>query len=43
MGMHESRRVTDQNTLIWSRDGLVFRIEGPLENEAAVEVALALQ
>ena len=41
--IYESRRVTDQNTLIWSRDGLVFRIEGPLEVEAAVEVAQSLQ
>jgi hypothetical protein len=41
--IYESRRVTDQNTLIWSRDGLVFRIEGPLEMDAAVGVALSLQ
>jgi len=32
--IYESRRITDQNTLIWSRDGFVFRIEGPLEKEA---------
>ncbi len=41
--IYESRRVTDQNTLIWSRGGLVFRIEGSLEMEAAVEVAQSLQ
>ncbi len=41
--IYESRRVTDQNTLIWSHRGLVFRIEGPLEREAAVELALSLQ
>jgi len=41
--IYESRRVTDQNTLIWSRGGLVFRIEGPLEMEAAVEIAQSLE
>ncbi|HET9475955.1 MAG TPA: hypothetical protein VFP63_00550 [Dehalococcoidia bacterium] len=41
--IYESRRVTDQNTLIWSRDGFVFRIEGPLEKEAALEIAKSLR
>ena len=41
--IYESRRITDQNTLIWSRDGFVFRIEGPLEKEAAVEIAESLR
>jgi len=41
--IYESRRITDQNTLIWSRDGFVFRIEGPLEKEAAVELAESLR
>ena len=41
--IYESRRVTDQNTLIWSRDGFVFRIEGPLEKDVAVEIAESLR
>jgi len=41
--VYESRRVTDQNTLIWSRDGFVFRIEGPLEKEDAVAIAASLR
>ncbi len=41
--VYESRRVTAQNTLIWSRDGFVFRIEGPLEKDSAVEIAESLQ
>ena len=41
--VYESRRVTDQNTLIWSRDGFVFRIEGPLEKEEAVAIAESLR
>ncbi|HET8943685.1 MAG TPA: hypothetical protein VFO59_02805 [Dehalococcoidia bacterium] len=41
--IYQSRRVTDQNTLIWSRDGFVFRIEGPLEKEAAIEIARSLR
>jgi len=41
--IYESRRITDQNTLIWSRDGFVFRIEGPLEKEDAVAIAESLR
>ena len=41
--IYESRRITDQNTLIWSRAGFVFRIEGPLEKDEAVEIARSLQ
>ena len=41
--VYESRRVTDQNTLIWSRDGFVYRIEGPLEKEDAVAIAESLR
>lgn len=41
--VYESRRVTEANTLIWSRGGFVFRIEGPLEKDEAVEIARSLQ
>jgi hypothetical protein len=41
--LYQSQRVTDENTLIWERDGFVFRIEGPLEKEAAVDVAGSLR
>jgi hypothetical protein len=41
--IHQSQRVTDQNTLIWSRGGFVFRIEGPLEKDEAVEIARSLR
>lgn len=41
--IYESRRATDQNTLLWERDGFVFRIEGPLEKGAAVELAQSLR
>lgn len=41
--VYESRRVTGQNTLIWSREGLVYRIEGPLEKDAAIEIARSLR
>ncbi len=40
---YQSQRATDQNTLIWARDGFVFRIEGPLEKDAAVEIAKGLR
>ncbi len=41
--IYQSRRVTDQNTLIWSQGEFVFRIEGPLEKDEAVEVAKSLK
>ena len=41
--IYQSRRVTDQNTLIWSRDGFVFRIEGPLDKDRAIEIAGSLR
>jgi hypothetical protein len=41
--IYESQRVTDQNTLIWEREGFVFRIEGPLEKDKAVEIARSLR
>jgi hypothetical protein len=40
---YQSQRATDQNTLIWARDGHVFRIEGPLEKGPAVEIAKGLR
>ena len=41
--VYESRRITDQNTLIWARGGFVFRIEGPLQKEVAVAIAESLR
>lgn len=41
--IYESRRITDQNTLIWEQDGFVYRIEGPLDKDRAVEIARSLQ
>ncbi|HSP55628.1 MAG TPA: hypothetical protein VLS25_08570 [Dehalococcoidia bacterium] len=40
---YQSQRATDQNTLIWAREGHVFRIEGPVEEGAAVEIAEGLR
>ena len=40
---YQSQRATDQNTLIWARDRFGFRIEGPLEKDAAVEIAKGLR
>lgn len=34
-----SERVTDANALIWEQDGYVYRIEGDLEKEQAIEIA----
>lgn len=39
----ESVRATDVNTLLWSRSGFVYRIEGPLTREEAIAVALSLR
>ena len=41
--IRESRRATDANTLIWSEDGFVFRVEGDLSQELATCVARSLR
>ncbi len=41
--IRESRRATDANTLIWSEDGFVFRVEGDLSQEEAIRIAQSLR
>lgn len=38
-----SKRVTDANTLIWSRLGYVYRIEGNLEKDEAIRIAQSVR
>ena len=39
----ESVRRTGTNTLVWDRDGLIFRIEGDLSQDEAVQIAQSLR
>jgi hypothetical protein len=41
--IQQSVRATDVNTLLWDHDGRVFRIEGNLSQEEAVEIAKSLR
>ncbi len=41
--IQQSVRATDVNTLLWDQDGRVFRIEGNLSQEKAVEIAKSLK
>lgn len=41
--IEESVRATDTNTLIWTRSGFVFRIEGDVSLDDAVEIANSLR
>ena len=41
--LQDSVRATDVNTLLWVRDGRVFRIEGELTQEQAVSIANSLR
>lgn len=38
-----AERVTDANALIWEQDGYVYRIEGDLEKDQAIEIAKSLR
>jgi hypothetical protein len=41
--IQDSVRATDVNTLLWSDDGYVFRIEGDLSQEEATKIARSLR
>ena len=41
--IQDSVRATDVNTLLWVRDGRVFRIEGDLTQEEAIAIASSLR
>jgi hypothetical protein len=41
--IRESRRATDANTLLWEQDGYVYRIEGDLDREEAMAIALSVR
>jgi hypothetical protein len=41
--VEESARRTVGNTLVWERDGYVYRLEGELERDEAIRVAQSLQ
>jgi hypothetical protein len=41
--IQESQRRTDTNTLLWSEDGFVYRIEGDLSREEAIAIAQSLR
>jgi len=41
--IQQSTRATDVNTLLWSQDGRVFRIEGDLTQEEAIAIANSLR
>ncbi len=38
-----SRRRTAEHTLLWAREGLVFRLEGGFSREEAVRIAQSLR
>jgi hypothetical protein len=37
--IREAQRQTDTNTLVWTEEGLVFRLEGDLSQEEAIQIA----
>jgi len=41
--IEESIRQTTWNTLVWGRDGFIYRIEGDLEQEEAIRIAQSLE
>ena len=41
--LEDSVRQTGENTLIWQREDLVYRIEGPLEKEEAIAIAESMR
>jgi hypothetical protein len=41
--IQESVRATDVSTLLWDADGRIFRIEGDLPQEEAIEIAKSLR
>ena len=41
--IRDSVRATDANTLLWSADGRVFRLEGGLSREEAVKIEESLR
>lgn len=41
--IEESVRQTPENTLVWERDGFVYRLEGDLEQDKAVRIAQSLE
>jgi hypothetical protein len=41
--IQQSVRATDANTLLWDEDGRVFRLEGDISQEEAIEIAKSLR
>jgi len=41
--IRDSVRATEENTLLWSANGRVFRIEGNLTQEQAIAIAKSLR